>query len=358
MTEFYEIDFLEAGDTGNGDAIALRYGDTDGIQTIHVVDGGYSKDGEALRDHIRRYYGNPGFINHVVLTHPDGDHAAGLRTILQEFEVGRLWMNRPWMHVDELLPRFQYAYTRDGLVRRLRKNFPHTAELERIAIERGIPIMNAFSGTAIGRFLVLAPDDATYLDLIVASDKTPEPERKAAMEGTVVERVIRKVLDFVANWGEETLKGGVNATSRENEASIVQFACMAGDKILLTADAGVEALTEALEFATSNGLDVTRPDRFQVPHHGSRRNLSSEILDRWIGPKLNQQPESGAFSAIVSSNSKDPGHPRKAVVRALIHRGGNVITSDGGTIRTSRNAPKREGWSAITPLAYPQEMEE
>lgn len=40
MTQFFEIDFLEAGDRGSGDAIALRYRDDGGQDCIHVVDGG------------------------------------------------------------------------------------------------------------------------------------------------------------------------------------------------------------------------------------------------------------------------------------------------------------------------------
>ena len=47
----YEIDFLPVGDgSKSGDAIALRYGNlTDSSQqTVVIIDGGYSDDGEAL----------------------------------------------------------------------------------------------------------------------------------------------------------------------------------------------------------------------------------------------------------------------------------------------------------------------
>ena len=94
MTDFIEIDFLEAGDKGSGDAIAIRHRRND-IDWIYVVDGGYTDDGQKLVDHIRNYYGDPGYIDHVVLTHPDADHASGLATVLNELNVGRLWMNRP-----------------------------------------------------------------------------------------------------------------------------------------------------------------------------------------------------------------------------------------------------------------------
>ena len=56
---FFEIDFLEAGTKSSGDAIALRYEDDGGATYIHVVDGGYTDDGDKLVAHIKKYYGDP-----------------------------------------------------------------------------------------------------------------------------------------------------------------------------------------------------------------------------------------------------------------------------------------------------------
>jgi hypothetical protein len=56
----YEIDFLPVGDeSSGGDAIALRYGNLFGPraeQTVIVIDGDYTDDGEALVAHIKQYY--------------------------------------------------------------------------------------------------------------------------------------------------------------------------------------------------------------------------------------------------------------------------------------------------------------
>ncbi|MYB77452.1 MAG: MBL fold metallo-hydrolase, partial [Chloroflexi bacterium] len=319
MTKFFEIDFIEVGNSASGDAISLRYQDDDGTEWIHVVDGGYSDDGDKLTKNIKANYDDPGFIDHVVLTHPDGDHASGLKKVLDEFDVGALWMNRPWQHVDELLPLFDYEYTRNELIQRLRRDFPYTADLEKIAIEKGIGIHDAFQGSQIGEFTVLAPSKRRYIDLIVDSEKTPEPERSSAIEGNIFERAIRAVRNMVVEWGEENLKGDTEGTSAENETSIVQFSELCGKKILLTGDVGVDGLEEAYQYAISMGVNLPGIDRFDVPHHGSRRNVSPEILDKWLGPKLNSKPENGNFTAIISANRNDKSHPRKAVVRALIH---------------------------------------
>lgn len=357
MAEFFEIDFLEAGEKASGDAIALRYRDDDGQDHIHVVDGGYTDDGDKLVKHIQEYYGDPTSIDNVVLTHPDNDHAAGLKTILEEFEVGALWMNRPWLHAGELLPLFNYDYTEEGLIRRLKKDYPHIAELEQIAEENGIEIKPAFQGDCIGEFVILAPSFERYIDLIVDSDKTPEPERRAAIEGTIFQKAVALIKRVAANWGEENLKGDTDGTSRENEMSTVQLAELCDERILLTGDAGVEALSEAYDYALELGIALPGIDRLHVPHHGSRRNVSSEVLDKWLGLKLPQQAESSLFTAIVSANQNDEEHPKKAVVRALMHRGARVVQTKG-TLRTQKNAPERKGWSAATPLEYPPDMEE
>lgn len=357
MTTFFEIDFVEAGNAGNGDAIALRYADDHGTEYVHVVDGGYADDGDKLVEHIEKYYGAPNYIDHVVLTHPDGDHAAGLKTVLEHFNVGTLWMNRPWNHIDALIPLFDYEYTETGLRQRLRKDFPHTAALEDLANEQDIEINDALQGDQIGYFTVLAPSQNRYVQLIVESEKTPEEARKAAFEGTIFEKVMIVVKNVFAAWGEENLKGDSEGTSAENEVSIVQYANLCGESILLTGDAGVGALQEAYDYAIAQGVVLPGIDRFQVPHHGSRRNVSSDILDKWLGKKFATEPTSPHFSAIVSANQKSKDHPKKAVTRALVHRGAKVVKSNSVTC-TGKNAPDRDGWSAATPLEYPTDMEE
>ena len=355
MTDYFELDFIEAGEKGSGDAICIRYS-ISGVVYIHVVDGGYANDGSKIVKHIRNYYNEEKRIDSVVLTHPDGDHASGLKQVLEEFDVGSLWMNRPWEHLEQLMPRFDYNYTERGLRQRLRNDFPHTADLEDIALERGIKIRNAFQGDRIGTFTVLAPTMNRYLDLVVESEKTPEPERKATIEGTVYERSVAVVKSILSVWGQESLKGATDGTSSENESSIIQFTELCDERILLTGDAGINALDEAYRYAIQCGVKLPGIDRFHVPHHGSRRNVSSEILDNWLGPKLQEGSPGDKFTAIISANRNDNEHPKKAVVRALIHRGAKVVQTNDITCSHKNGADR--GWSVATPLTYPTDMEE
>lgn len=360
MADFFEIDFLSVESPKSGDAICLRY-EQNGQTFIHVVDAGFQATGESVATHIKSHYGNPVRIDHVVATHPDGDHAGGLRTILQEFEVGTLWMLRPWIYASEIIPRFKNYNSVEHLQQRLRAIYPNLAALEGIANEKNIPIREPFQGATIGAFHILAPSKGRYLDLVVESEKTPEhfEEPSRQKSESVFEALLRKGITIAkAMWGMEVFSS--EETSNENEMSVVQYANLCDERILLTADAGRRALTEAADYAPFVGLRLPGLDRVQVPHHGSRRNVSTEVLDRLLGPRLPQQPPQGSetFTAVISSAKEDEDHPRKSVIRAFAHRGAKVLATEGISITTFSNAPTRLGWGPVTPLPYPTEQEE
>jgi len=363
MADFFEIDYFDVETEKSGDAIAIRY-EVMGQVLVHLVDGGYQATGPSIVANINKYYG-VNRIDHLVVTHCDRDHTGGLAHVLENMEVGCLWMLRPWEFADDLLPRFA-TYSDVGRLRsRLRGIYSNLKELETIATRRGIPILNPFQGVQIGAFTVLAPTRARYLDLIVDSDKTPESVEEA--EATATDRIhwllvdlAKKAASLVAGaWNDEYFPA--DGTSCENEMSVVQSAVIAGKKIVLTGDAGRGALAEAADYADAIGFGLPGVDRVQIPHHGSRRNVSTELLDRWFGQRLAAQPAAGSetFSAIVSSAKADPDHPRNAVVRAFMHRGAKVVATESQHIRDSGgDAPVRAGWAAVTPATYPPTLEE
>jgi len=358
MDDFFEIDFLDMESTKSGDAITIRY-QIDGQTRIHVTDGGFQETGDKVIEHINKYYDTPSYIDAVVVSHPDGDHAGGLRKLFDEYEVNELWMLRPWLYANELIDRFARFTSVDNLIKRLKDLYPNLAALESLAEENGVPILEPFQGAVIGNFVVMAPSKSRYLDLIVESDKTPEATKEeqfslAKAAGRVIEKIIRLIS---AAWGHESFPE--DDTSAENNMSVIQYANLCGKKILLTADAGRAALNEAADYAPSVGLTLPGIDRIQVPHHGSRHNVSTEVLNRWLGPKLKTQPDNGTgtFTAIVSAAKGDEDHPRKSVIRAFIHRGGTVIMTKRGCISTGHNPPDR-GWVQATAVPYPEEQEE
>jgi hypothetical protein len=269
-------------------------------------------------------------------------------------------MLRPWLYVDELIDRFSRFTNKDNLAKRLKEIYPNIAALEDIAAENNIPIFEPFQGSEINHFTVMAPTKTRYLDLVVESEKTPESVKVESRDTTSgLAALLEKTIKFLkALWGEETFPE--EETSPENDMSIIQYANLCGKKILLTGDAGRGALTEAADYAPVIGLLLPGIDNFQVPHHGSRRNVSTEVLDRWLGKRLANQPPEGekTFTAITSASDEDDDHPRKTVIRALIHRGGKSITTEKNSKQVGQNAPDREGWGPAKADPYPEEQEE
>ena len=217
MADFYEIDFLDVETKKSGDAIAIRY-EVDGEQRIHIVDGGFQALADKIIDHVITHFNNQP-IDHVVVTHPDGDHAGGLRGILEKCNVGALWMLRPWLYADQLIGAFETYNSPERLAARLKQIYPNLAALEEIAIDRGIPIYEPFQGARIGAFTVLAPSPTRYFGLVISSERTPETVDDhqnviAALLGGAWEMAARALNFLKGEWGFEVFSP--NETSAEN----------------------------------------------------------------------------------------------------------------------------------------------
>ena len=117
MVDWLELDFLDVETRKSGDAITIHY-EISGQRMIHVIDGGFDAMSQRIIDHIVSHYANRP-IDHVVVTHPDGDHACGLRGVVERCNVGTLWMLRPWLYAEALLPHFPTYNSVDRLASRL-----------------------------------------------------------------------------------------------------------------------------------------------------------------------------------------------------------------------------------------------
>lgn len=350
----YEIDFLPVGNS-YGDAIVIRYGDETNGYWLHVVDGGRVDTGDTIIEHIEKFY--RGYhINHMVLTHADNDHACGLVRVLERFEVKNLWMNRPWLYAKETLQHFHGNYTEAGLIAEMKERHPYLVDLELVATKRGIPIHEVFQGSQIGKFTVLAPAKKRYIDLIPDFEKTPTSykedmnEAKAGLFKSVI-AAAKKWLD--EKWDVETLSDNPQPpTSASNESCVVQYASLDDRAVLLTADVGPVGLNEAADYAIS--LGVIQPKLVQMPHHGSRHNVTPAVLDRWLGPRKTQGEVVG--QAICSIGADKPDYPRGQVKNAFIRRGYQVSATRHRAISYSSGGG-HPGWSSVAPEPFDDKVE-
>ena len=353
----YEVDFIRVGE-GNGDAICVRHGNDETGYWVTVVDGGHTSTSEKLISHIEEHYHGSGTeIAHVLLSHADDDHARGLIDLLKHFKVHNLWMNRPWHFANETLESFHQNYTLDGLIAYMREKHPYLVEMEEIASEKNIPIHDAFQGDIVGIFRILAPSRSRYISLIPDLEKTPQSyAEKRGIVKVIVDAVTTAVGGIAEKWGVETLSDDPPATSASNETSIVQLGTFPEGTVLLTGDVGPEGLREAADYAEIHGI-LHPPTLVQIPHHGSRRNVTPAVLDRWLGPRVaSSEDKRGSAFCSVGSNKED--YPRKVVSNAFTRRGYPVTsTLKYLAIRHHRKMKDRD-WPTAEILPFADEVED
>lgn len=347
----FSVEFLPVGDS-DGDAILIQYG-TENSWYLNIVDGGYASIGEKVVEHIHEHYGRDININNMVVSHADNDHAAGLIEVFKNFRVGTLWMNRPWLYANEVIDQFHGNWTVEGWIKHVRGTHDYLVELEDLARARGMEPQEVFQGAQIGPCYVLAPSRSRYISLIPNLDKTPPPYKSDATPRSIFETA-RSLLDRIKETLQiETLDANPPATSASNETSVVQLAVYGSHKVLLTADAGPAALTEAANYAHLLGM-LSAPNLVQIPHQGSRRNVTPAVLNAWFG-----QPNGGASErghAYVMVGAQKPDHPRKKVKNAFIRRGYPVYVGRTGWMRMSWGWPKRG--VSITPEPFSYDVED
>jgi len=346
----YEIEFLPVGNgEKSGDAILIRWEESQDNYKVMIVDGGTKESGKKIVEHIKIYYGTT-HVDYVVNTHPDQDHASGLSVVMEELTVGELWIHRPWNYTKQIIDHFHDGrITENSLKERLQKSFSYVYPLEVLAIEKKIPIKEPYQGSKIGIFEVLSPKKDWYLyDLIPQFNKTPQAK-------SVFTEAYDYVKETVLNWIDEDLhietlaEGG--ETSADNESSTILYAVINKKGILLTGDAGIKALDKAYNYKPQ----ITDNLKFiQVPHHGSRRNVSPSVLDNILGEKGQEENK----TAFISAGKESTTHPRQSVVNAFIRRGCKVIVTKGSTKYHYSGTPEREGWTKAEPLKFQARFQE
>ncbi|MCJ2109201.1 MBL fold metallo-hydrolase [Methylobacterium sp. E-041] len=364
-----EIEFLPVGDASKaGDAIVIRYGEPHDYKLM-LVDGGHATTGDQIVGHLRRFFGPGPVLEHVVLTHADGDHASGLRTVFEQIPVLNLWMHAPWLHAAEALPLFANKLTTgESLTRRIKGEYDIVSDIYDLADRRGCAIRPAFAGSDIGPFRVLSPDLWTYLHLLPQFEKTPDPDQPAIErqglwigKSSPATRLFESVKASLQSWTTETWDrerlrdGGI--TSASNESSVVLYGSFEGGPVLLTGDAGDRGLGWAAEAAVRMGLPLQGFQMVQVPHHGSRRNSGPTMLNRILGP-IQPHHAPTRFYAYVSAPTDDSKHPRNIVLNAFARRGGYVIATQGSSKVHWGGFPVRPGYTAAAQVPFFDRVEE
>ena len=348
----YEVDMLGVGEESkSGDAIAVRFGNLQGSrdeQTVVVIDGGFTKDGESLVKHIQNYYGTS-VVDLVISTHPDQDHINGLFAVIEQLDVKNLWIHKPWDEPYGLADLFDDGRVTDNSIgERLKVSLEAAYKLVQLAEGKGVLVQQPFTGLTLGNVKVLGPTEDYYKSLLKELDGMPKPKRAEdssfleALAG--LEGFAKRAMEWiVSKWGEDQLDDD-DTTSAKNNTSVITQILVDNKRLVFTGDAGITALNAAADEidACVSGAELKF---IQIPHHGSKRNVGPSVLDRLLGTPV-AQGETRSITAVASSAKQgEPKHAHKAVLNAFTHRGAKVLSTRGDGICHYSGSLAREGWS-------------
>lgn len=331
----YEIDALKVGNLDDADAMTARFTDpVTGSMRHIVVDAGWQADGDRVVEMIQGHYGAPDVVDLAIVTHPDGDHIGGMATVLEELNVAELLIHRIDERGGSQLPAAKAV-----------------SDLVGLAHDRGTRVTEPAPG--LQRFdhavTVLGPSDTYYDDLV--QEQVAEHLSKTVRKESSLAEAARSLADrFLSQLPVEVPFSDGPGTNPRNNSSVITLLQFDGFRALLTGDAGVPALERALDFADLVGLPASQPNLAKIPHHGSRRNGSSALFNRMLGPTT-ANSVGNCYVSVVSDT--DPKHPSGRIMNAYANRGfANFWTLRVGIslLWQSSGLPQRSGYGPATPL--------
>lgn len=354
----YEIDFLPVGEkSSSGDAILFRYKEDDQFKVI-LIDGGHKisgnvKTSDTILEHLRKFYfpdakeDNKMHIEHIVCSHPDSDHVGGLQEIMEQCSVGTFWINNPLDYTNK--SKLADSANHNAFSKADAETVENLIE---VAETQGIAVYAPLQGKNIGPLSVASPSEEFYETLVKGGLKR---------QGGLLARVKSKISELInlidADWDKDALYD-FPATSVCNESSTVLFGSLVVDKnkFLLTADAGIEALSEVYSYLEENlNFRSGTLNFIQMPHHGGRHNVNNATLNQLLGSKLsrNSHEISGNTFACVAKEASD--YPRKSIINAFMTRGYHYPFNENEEPQRHESMrhvigdmPKREGWGPLS----------
>lgn len=298
---------------GDADAIIIQL--VKGIEQLNlVVDGGRTKEhANQVIDYLEQLRVKPQVL---ICTHLDRDHIGGLGYILQEYQQGiqGIWVHLPERHDKDFKISLQARIVMEKAFsqkvdERLELILASVQDLEnfvQIAKRLGMEelLLEPFSDDCDKRIdaicrkwgiEILGPSKRFYKELV--------PYFRESYKEQLYEYA-KAEIDPCSKIGKE------GYDTPENESSLIFRINNNGKNYLFTGDAGLLAF-EKIEH------ELQRIYWLKGPHHGSKKNLNSEIIEK-IGP------EKCFISAIGIHN-----HPDRNLVECLKKHGTSTISCTG-----------------------------
>lgn len=283
-----------------GDCIYIRYKNEEEVINIFIDAGFAGTYRSTLKPEIKRIIENEEKIDLFVITHVDQDHISGMTPLLKEHDISLvqdLWFN----HADKF-------------------TVPTDLIEKEISIRQGISLR----------------DHCINKGYIVKKIVTGEKKKISSISFKILSPTNEGIEEFINYWEEKERKFEFEISSNHNDynksienlflnpfieddelpnGSSIAFLFEVDDfRAIFSADAHPSVLYQSL---TKLGYSKSKPIKlnlFKVPHHGSKRNLSKELIgiidcENYVfsanGVNRDNLPNKETISRIIFNNPRE-----------------------------------------------------
>jgi len=339
MSDLLSVTMLPAKE---GDCLLVTCGSPADARHLLIDAGRGWTYKHALAGHLSRHAIRS--LELLVVTHVDRDHIDGMLSLMRDpmldLRVRNVWFNT-WDHLeggaievvgaDEDLESFG---ARMG------------EELSGLIVEKGWPWNLQFGGAAV-ELAERAADNIIRLGELKLTLLSPSREKLKALEpvwakeckaagitpGAILDEYEVDEDDEIESFGAIDIDAlaaepFTDDHSEANGSSIAFLLEYAGRRVLFAGDAHAELLAQQLRALGASRTEPLPVDAFKIPHHGSKYNLSRELLEMLDCKHF-----------LVSTNGNYFKHPDDVAMARLIKYG-----SDGATIHFNYHSTCNRHW--------------
>ena len=337
----YEIDLLSVG---AADACLIHFFNNENNESYTIlIDAGNYSDGKKVSDFIKLRYPSH-YVDLAICTHCDADHFGGLIYLLEQMEenvtghiiIGKMLVDDPGKH----------AFPDEVKRYRLQKSVEEEAR-EVFSLDDGRNLFDLLDKAKVQHEEAFSDCNYSHLDNhieIVAPTKVYYEKlvysfrnKLQAYDDDGLDNEDAILTPHNGKVFSPTLdKTSDDASSHNQSSMMVLFKPDDGEKYLFMGDAGKDAFAHMSE---SGKKSIAKVSWLKVPHHGSKHNMSNEMINH-IRPKI----------AYISAE-KYGKYISQAIVGALKKAGSKVYsTHTNGNLWQHNCINERYDYSPATPL--------
>jgi beta-lactamase superfamily II metal-dependent hydrolase len=313
----FRIEMLPARE---GDCLIVSYGEEGSLRRI-LIDGGRKATYQDFKNYFSLLPEAERVFELLIVTHVDRDHIEGILALFDDPELPivfkDIWFNS-YQHLNDEFEEFSAVqgerlteYLTDGVAQERFQWNGHFGEHyeEPVALSKNGDLLEiTLEGDMV--LTLLSPSRQKLHELI---SKWDAQCRKAGIVAGI--DYLEPAQDEFENFAAIDIDALAEQPfepdpSEPNGSSIAVIATYNEKSAVLTGDAHVDCLLKSIAQLNYQG-DKPKFDVFKLPHHGSRKNVSEELLNSFV-----------CSNYLISTNGSYFNHPDPVAMSRLVKYGG------------------------------------